>query len=196
MGNMIIIIDGYNLLKQRDAGAYIEDVARDRLIRQLEAYHTKKGHAVFLIFDGGVHSWLAREQKSGVVVIYVGRGKSADDYIKNYISEHYKDDLFLVSSDRELGRWACKHGVVSMDSLLFFDIMLGALVRQDYPKRESGVVVKTTEFVDASLDLLMEQVSMSGYDKGDTCKVQNRSVISGKAESKVERMLRKKIEKL
>ena len=82
---MIILIDGYNLLKQRNPGIYVEDSVREQFIRLLGAYHKRRGHVMMLIFDGGTHLWPIQENKAGIVVIYAGNGKSADDYIKYYI---------------------------------------------------------------------------------------------------------------
>ena len=120
---MIILIDGYNLLKQHDPGAYIEESVRERLMRVLGAYHKRRGTLLCLFLMEGPTPWPVQETKDGIVVIYAGYGKSADDYINHYIAEHHKEDLLLVSSDRELGLWASKYDIASMDSLPFYDII-------------------------------------------------------------------------
>lgn len=193
---MIILIDGYNLLKQRDPGAYVEDSARDQLIRSLGAYHKRRGHLMILIFDGGIYPWPVQETKSGVLVIYAGYGTSADDYIKYYIAEHHKDDLLLVSSDRELGLWASRYDIASMDSLPFYDIIVNTLAHHDKHKQKPGAAVKTTASDDPFLDALMEDASTSVASKEEDRLQGDKTRVRGHKESKIDRLLRKKIEKL
>ena len=193
---MIILIDGYNLLKQRDPGIYVEDSARNQLIRSLGAYHKRRGHRIILIFDGGISPWPVQETKAGVLVIYAGHGKSADDYIKYYIAEHHKEDLLLISSDRELGLWASKYDIASMDSLPFYDIIVNTLAHEDTHKQKSGAVVKTTTTEDPFLDALMEDAAAHIHMKEKDRLEPTPGRDKHGCESKIDRLLRKKIEKL
>ena len=196
VSGMIILIDGYNLLKQRNPGIYVEDSVREQFIRLLGAYHKRRGHVMMLIFDGGTHLWPIQENKAGIVVIYAGNGKSADDYIKYYIAEHHKDDLLLVSSDRELGLWASKYDIASINSLPFYDIIIDTLAQQDKHKQKPGAAVKTTETEDPFLDALMKDASTHVASKEqDRPKVGDMRAREHR-ESKIDRLLRKKIEKL
>ena len=192
---MIILIDGYNVLKQRDPSIYVEDSARDQFIRSLGAYHKRRGHHIVLIFDGGIYPWPILETKTGIEVIYAGYRKTADDYIKYYIAEHHKEDLLLVSSDRELGLWASKHDIASIDSLSFYDILTEAMADGNY-KQKSRSIVKTTATDDPFLDALMEDASRNMASKEDDRKIVDKTETRGHKESKIDRLLRKKIEKL
>lgn len=193
---MIILIDGYNILKQRDPGAYIHENIREQLIRVLGLYCKKRGHLILLIFDGGSCSWPVRETKSGIFIIYAGAGNSADDFIKQYIAEHHTDDLLLVSSDRELGAWASKYDIASMDSLPFYNIITDTRAYTAMQKKKPCAVVKTTEREDPSLDALMEEASAKVMTKEEDKWRAGEVLPRGKKESKRDRLLRKKIEKL
>lgn len=193
---MIILIDGYNLLKQRDSGIYIEDNVREKLIRTLCVYHKRKGHSIMLIFDGGLHVWPTQEIKLGVIVIYVGYGKSADDYIKYYIAEHPKQDLLLVSSDRELGLWASKYNIASIDSMPFYGIMVNTMSHKDKQKHRQSSAVKTTSTENDFLDALMEDSSVHVVVKEDDKQFGAIKKWHAPKESKIDQLLRKKIEKL
>ena len=192
---MIILVDGYNLLKQRDPGAYIEDRARDQFIRLLGAYHKRRGHHIMLIFDGGIASWPVQETNAGIIVVYVGYGKSADDYIKYYIAEHHKEDLLLVSSDRELGLCASKYDIASINSLSFYGIIVDTAVHDDTYKQKAGAAIKTSTTKDPLLDALMQEATARVASKEEDRLVDNTRV-RGQKESKIDRLLRKKIEKL
>ncbi len=192
---MVIIIDGYNLLKQLDPGAYIEDRAKDHLARSLGAYIKRRGHTILLIFDGGIYPWPIQESKAGIMILYAGHKRTADDYIKLYIAEHQKDDLLLVSSDRELCLWASKYDCASMNSLPFYSIIKDTLEHKDKPSRKLETVVKTTTTEDPFLDALMEDAKTDIYIKEDDW-LELTSKIKHNRESKIDRLLRKKIEKL
>lgn len=192
---MIILIDGYNLLKQRDSGSYIEDSTRNQLIRQLGAYHKRRRHDIVLVFDGGIYPWPVQEAKSEILVLYAGYGKSADDYIKDYIAEHHKEELLLVSSDRELALWASKYDVASMNSLPFYGMIINTLAHEDKHKQKPGAAIKTTTTEDPLVDALMADSTADVVLKEeDYVRRVARSQV--KSESKIERLLRKKIEKL
>lgn len=191
---MIILIDGYNVLKQQKPGVYIEESTRERLVKILGAYHKRRGHLILLIFDGGAHPWPEQEVKLGIMVIYAGYGKSADDFIKNYIAEHHTEDLFLVSTDRELGLWASKYDIPSMNALPFYDIISGHIF-DVHKNQRSGAAIKTSGRVDTVLDALMIEASERVLPKLDD-KQHEHKRRSGKQESKIDKILRKKIEKL
>ena len=193
---MIILIDGYNLLKQRDAGIYIENHVREKFIRLLGAYHKRRGHAIVLIFDGGPSLKSVQEVNDGIVIVYAGAGKSADDYIKQYIAKHRTQDLLLVSSDRELNHWAAAHAIASMDSMAFYGIITAAHAHKDGKKQAAGSVVKMTATENPSLDALMEEATAHMAYKEDDGGRHDRVRSEGHKESKIDRLLRKKIEKL
>lgn len=119
-----VIVDGYNLLGVLHAGAagssFAGEAAREGLLRDVSAYHARKGHPLTVVFDG----WKAgmpverREFRNGVEVIYSRRGERADQVIQR-LAEQLGRDCAVVSSDREVADWARQAGAFVMDSAEF-----------------------------------------------------------------------------
>lgn len=192
---MIILIDGYNLLKQRFSGTYIEDRVVDQFVRQLGAYRKKRGHSVVVVFDGGTMPWPEQRHKHDITIVFAGYKRTADDYIKDYIAEHHKTELLLISSDRELNNWASRHDIVSMNSLDFFVILKETLAVETQNKKPVSELIKTTESSSEYLDEIMRESSMNVQVKEDNAHKVLRSKRSQKL-AKHEQLLRKKIDKL
>jgi len=80
------------------------------LINSLAEYRKRKGHDVFVVFDGW-RSGPGKETISvteGIRVIYSGIGDRADDVIKRMISSD-KREWIVVTSDRDIAdhTWSC-----------------------------------------------------------------------------------------
>ncbi len=106
---MIIIIDGYNLLKQIFPGAKRTlDKQRTAFIQQLAYYKSKKPQIseIIVVFDAGPSTHATREIKSGVVVVYSGVKSSADAWILLFVERNKGKELLVVTLDRAL-REAC-----------------------------------------------------------------------------------------
>ena len=109
---MKILIDGYNLLnvfavtKKRREGFE----QREYLIEVLDAYRRAKKHQIVLCFDAyrGLSLQDKKERTFGVKLVYTGRGKTCDDYIKEYVEKSSRagrldpHKLVVVTSDREI----------------------------------------------------------------------------------------------
>src|SRR3970282_2010442 len=102
---MIIIIDGYNVIKQLYGEHYVDERQRNRFIHMLSSYGLRKKHKIVVVFDGGSHLWPSQEVVAKVKVIYSGAKETADEVIMNYIDNHLTKELLLVSSDNELGHY-------------------------------------------------------------------------------------------
>ncbi|MFC1842677.1 NYN domain-containing protein [Candidatus Dependentiae bacterium] len=157
---MILLIDGYNVIKQAMLKSKITERERDKFIKQLSKYHEAKGHNIKLVFDGGPFDFPTKEKISGIYVIYVGAQESADDYIKRYLSEHKALDILLVSSDRDICRHASRLGIEQIDAKEFYAILQSALKKGISGKLEKQTVaVKTTDKENKELDALMQEAS-------------------------------------
>ena len=75
---MILLIDGYNVIKQAMLKKTISEDERKSFIKQLGKYHKIKGHKIMLIFDGGPFDRASKEKENGVYVIYAGTQETAD----------------------------------------------------------------------------------------------------------------------
>ncbi|MCL4229679.1 NYN domain-containing protein [Candidatus Dependentiae bacterium] len=168
---MIIIIDGYNLLKQVMPGEVIGDHERERFIQQLCEYARKKKHSVVLVFDGGSYVRPTKEIKGNVQIVYSGHHESADDYIHRYVEKHKSYDMLLISSDRELRRKvaACA-AVEAIHPEEFYRLFLQELRRTPEQARESrkSKLLKTSQEENTEVDALMAEFSaLKPMQKGE-----------------------------
>ena len=116
-----VLIDGYNLIRQSASlGAQDKlalELGRDGLLERLRQYKRTRGHQVTVVFDAASKALLAEErtQHKGIEVIYSGQGETADSVIKR-ICHKERDNVLVVTSDRELAGYAERCGSVTMDS--------------------------------------------------------------------------------
>lgn len=160
MDGMIILIDGYNVLKQAVSPGTLSEYERKKFINQLGKYAKKKGHKIVLVFDGGPFDWASKARESGIYVVYAGANETADDYIKQYLKDNKSLDILLISSDNDIRRTAAFLGIEALDSNEFYTIMQQALGTGNAQKniRETKAI-KTTENKHEELDLLMQEAS-------------------------------------
>jgi len=192
---MIIVIDGYNVLKHADSDRKIGPQERRQFIQMLSRYHHRKKHTIVLVFDGGPCTWPSKEVIAKVKVIYSGSRKTADTVIMDYIKDHYAKDLLLVSSDNELIRFAEKFEAVSIGSEEFYYLMQEALRSPFEPEVTEDVHVEIDESIE-DLDELMQAGSSSVPVKAEDVQHSGKSHSSMRKSSKQERALLKKLQKL
>ncbi len=194
---MTIIIDGYNLLKQREPREYITENQREKLIKLAWIYSLKKDHTMVIAFDGGPMPKPSREVHDGVTVLYAGWQLTADDIIKEYIEEHVSKEILLVSSDAELNKFASHRGITSVDSLAFWEIMEDTL-KKEHEKGLSApsTAVKTTSRQNELIDELMQEATATVIDKDRGVQRAKQRLRAAHRGSKAERLLKKKLSKL
>lgn len=134
------IIDGYNLLKSpafHTPGNLSLEARRDHLIRRLKSYAGSKRCRVIVVFDNSVQS---KQISTGVEsktisVKFTKPSREADDLIKELIrKEEQARNLIVVSSDREICNSAKDHGIRSLSSEEFCNLMHGR-ERTSTPKK-------------------------------------------------------------
>lgn len=195
---MILLIDGYNVLKQISSSSLVSEKERNNFIKQLGCYAKIRQHKIVIIFDGGPYDRSSKEKVLGVYVIYSGALESADDYIKRYIDDHRSQDLLLISSDRELRNFASRFSIESLPSKKFYEIVQSFLQKKqfDFSKKQT-VFIKTTEKEDAELDAIMlEGSKVVPYKVEDFLNEHKRKKSKAHEPSKKERKKMKKIKKL
>lgn len=196
---MVIIIDGYNLLKLCYGDVHIDERQRNLFLRDVGRYGMRKGNQMVVVFDGGPYDRWSKEVMNKVVCIYSGTQQSADDYIKDYIEDHAKKDMVLVSSDRELLRHADRYNIPTIAAGVFLRLLKEALVA-DHAGGAQGVseLVKTSAHENEELDALMESIGNVTVQKSEDLSEQIRRdrLSHGSKLSKRERHLVKKIKKL
>lgn len=125
---MIILIDGYNLIRQSESLRRYErktlEAGRKALTAKLIEYGRKRNHQITVVFDGIQDGWAdeGRDREEGINIIYSRHGERADDVIKR-MAAHTMEDIVVVSSDREITSYVKKLGKTSLSSLDFETIM-------------------------------------------------------------------------
>ena len=200
---MVIIVDAYNLLHAMPGyRKTMTDKERAHFIAHIAAYGRRKGHKMIIVFDRGPYDWPFKETMKAVQVVYSGMHQTADDYIKEYIEAHKAQNILLVSSDRELNRYAQYHNISSIDSALFSRLLHEELAAKNgvavQKKSEVVKLVQDDEFGSAAqemLDKLMMQASKKVIEKSEDYARHNKAE-NKNAMSKEERVLLKKLKKL
>lgn len=200
---MIVIIDGYNLIKQvypkRD-----DPKIKAFFINELGLYKKIKGSDlkhIILVFDGGGFIHATREIKNGIAIIHSGIKQTADEWIIKYVGEHKQQELLVVTQDREIIQAVSKCAATVLGVHEFYTAMQNAIATkntimvasdtQDFIKYKH----EESEGADSLLDLLMIQASIGLEPKKDEPTVLSERKPHSKA-SKEERMLTKKLKKI
>lgn len=208
---MIVIIDGYNLLKSvfhRVKGKL--DKQRTQLIKELGFYKQLRPDItnIILVFDAGPFGHATREVHSGIVVVFAGQRSTADRWIVDYVKRNKEKEMLLVSRDRELVRKCERYGADAFDVDDFYQIVQNAILDDVTHDMQTDSPDGTThKFEDESseiknvssqaLDLLMEQSTVEGYHKEDAYKQEaRRKKRKAHTPSKEDKRLSKKIKKL
>jgi uncharacterized protein len=121
---MHIIIDGYNLIRQSDLLRRHErqslQAGRQALINNLINYKRNKGHKITVVFDGWENGSASeeRDRQGNINIIYSRRGEKADEVIKR-IANNSAEEIFVVSSDREIVSYVVRRGKTALPSSEF-----------------------------------------------------------------------------
>ena len=134
---MIIIVDGYNVLKHLSKGGNVDARDRDQFIAQLGRYAKRKQHKIQVVFDGGPHGLPSAENDRGVRVIFAGGSETADDTIARMLKELSGKDVLLISTDRGLGDRARRLNIPTLDAADFCEFICIALTGNGIPEHAS-----------------------------------------------------------
>jgi len=194
---MLILIDGYNVLKSVVTTGYVDDIVRNKFLDKLVRYQKKTSHKIIIVFDGGLDAYPVKEHISEVLVVYSGKRLSADELIKRYLIEYKNQDLLLVSTDRELDYFGNNLGVDYMDSEEFYTRMNDRLsgFQSELENYPDNVLHKISE-KNYELDRLMEEASCAIMIKEEDRKIPERIRHKESALTKAERHRLKKILKI
>ncbi len=122
-----IAIDGYNLIgTSSGTGLHLPDIeqARTELIERLITYKRLKGLSIIVVFDGIRSGNLSRNQevRYGVKIIYSRHGEEADYVLKQMVAEQ-GSGLTIVTSDRDIARFAEDRSAVVIPSSEFAELL-------------------------------------------------------------------------
>jgi predicted RNA-binding protein with PIN domain len=206
---MIILIDGYNLLKQIfPLKKHILDAQKNLFIQKLGAYKNHKNaqiHEIIVVFDGGASTHATRTVKYGIVILYSGIKSSADDWIIDFTTHNKTKELLVVTLDRKLRDIVQNNNADCMSVYDFYTLMTNVIALSGgvtEPIKPADLVIYTNSEVDKNdnpykngLDDLMIEASLLVENKPDQNSTNNRSS-RGKTLSKIEKEFIKKIKKL
>ena len=147
---MIIIVDGYNLLKQLHPKSKENlEYHKKVLLRELGVYKKIKGDAIkdiIVVFDGGSLHHANREVHHGIVMLESGYKRSADDWIIEYVDRYKTEEILVVSMDRALCLACEQHKAFSMDVFDFAqaikDVIKNFADFQESPLPADGALIK------------------------------------------------------
>jgi uncharacterized protein len=117
---MNYVIDGYNLIGKLTVTSLKHAEKEETLIKWLASRQGKHHFTLFFDGKGDLNTLGSKYQDSGIDVIYTANGETADERIIFFVKHsNYKDNMCIVSSDRELIRYAKTVRAKSMTSEVF-----------------------------------------------------------------------------
>ena len=163
---MIIIVDGYNVLKLLH-GADCSEVQRSAWINMLGRYIKKRNHKIIVVFDAGPTIYTSQEIQKGVTVLYSGKYKSADDIIVEYAAAHHQKEMLVVTADRELINGISAAGVQAIEPLLFYHKVKDVLTTHEHVGvvKDVQIIKFETDEENSELDALMCEAASMAFER-------------------------------
>ena len=195
---MVIVIDAYNYIKHVSATSFVPESEIIDWIDRFKEYADKRHNQVILVFDAGPGDYKSSDRFGDVIVMYSGQMQSADDVIKDWLSDRRGQDILLVTSDREICDYANRIDIVSVGSQDFYRIFEHVMGQEEeYEQQVAQAIHKTTEQELEGLDKLMEVGSRNlvkeQIHRDETMDIRVRN---GKKASREDKRLLRKIEKI
>lgn len=117
---MVLLIDGYNLIKQVLGCQRVSHVQFTHFVADLEHYLKKQRLQAVMVLDGG-QSTHGHELKNAMLTIrFSGYQQTADTVIMQYLDEHVGQENVVVTSDRQLRNYAHSKGKETICSDEFY----------------------------------------------------------------------------
>ena len=194
-GVVIVVIDGYNLIKQVLGVKRVSQKERDKFISKIANYLYKKHVEGVIVFDGGSSNFPYQEKHGGMTVIFSGYKETADEVIAQYVQKHREYQLLIVSSDRAVRQYAESLGKQSLKAPDFYYTYLQKT--DVHPQHHVSKDDTAFKIHDSSTDL--DNLMMAGSEmielKDEDASSEKRGSSSQKL-SKKERKLKKVLNKL
>jgi predicted RNA-binding protein with PIN domain len=197
LGIMVILIDAYNVLKQKIGADYINAEQQKQFVELLTEYARAKNHELIVVFDGGDYYWPYEHKKKKVTITFSGSRSTADDVIMQYLTSLDFQNAVLVTSDRELRAYASTVRVPSIASEDFNRLLLSKDDSLMRISQNTQPLIKQSRDTNKELDNLMEKASRIIMHKNeDKQGAQGDKQNNGYTPSKKEKRLTKVIKKL
>jgi predicted RNA-binding protein with PIN domain len=195
---MIVVIDGYNLIKQVLGVKRVSQKELNKIVSEIADYLRERNVKGVIVFDGGSSKFPYQEKhEGGVVVIFSGYKESADEVIAQYVQDHREHELLVVSSDRAVRQYAESLGKQTIKAPDFYYAYLQKI--DSY--HENCISKDDTPFKihesSAALDSLMVAGSeVIEVKDGERLSMDNKKEAPSKKLSKKKRKLKKVLDKL
>jgi predicted RNA-binding protein with PIN domain len=195
---MIVLIDGYNVIKQVLGVKRLSHTQRDAFVGELVRYFQQRHIDGKVIFDGGDTSYPFRVQKGSIEIVFSGYKESADDVILRYLDELKGHQVVLVSSDRALRDYAHMLGKESIKADEFYRRYVKSSSAQCHAQHANDHEAhKLSREIFPELDALMQEHSSQMRSKdGDAVHTEKSARIAHQKISKKERRRQRVIKKL
>lgn len=189
--SMILLVDGYNVLKSQLASKYADEHDRHRFIQQLIKFANRKNNRLIIVFDGGSHPWDLSEPYGEHDVMYSGYKQTADVVLRKLIARYRGYDVMVISSDREVVRYAKHHGLTPLSAQEFIGMLQQVVSIPSPVVKGTQEPVKITDEKNAELDILMEESSRKMPVKREQQELRERTSAVSKREAQLERQKKK-----
>jgi|GEM_PF-1030139 len=140
---MIVIIDGYNMLRQIFPGNKGKlDIQQKHLIQQLARYKACKKSVisdVIIVFDAGPLHHATREVHNGVVVMFSGQKSSADEWIIEYVKKNKAHEIIVVTKDRAIIQACGQYNAEALDGSSFLQLVSNTIATQDHTQNNTKI---------------------------------------------------------
>jgi len=191
---MKLLIDGHNLIRY-GTGSVPTAQQVDAFLARMARYSRYTGHEIIIVFDGGEGLYPYEMVRRGMAIHYAGARQTADDVIKKLLPRYHKDELVLISNDRQLNAVAEQQSIISVDPAFFMSRVREKGMSTATHKTAQSEIHKTSTETNEELDTLMHTSPMRGVAKSETTESLHDTLKDGK-KTKLERRLEAVIRKL
>lgn len=194
---MIIIVDGYNLLKTLWTSDVVTPTQRSAFINLLGRYSDRRNHKINVIFDGGQNVIQPKTEKQrGVTVVYSGIYRTADELIIQLVEVHRTKEIVVVTADRGIINQLLGDNLLVLEPIVFYN-KVKEVFETDYEIKDQGVLIKLSIEENPELDKLMQEAAFFKTVPKDQLEKEFASrKAKGNVASKEERTYHRKIKKL
>lgn len=154
---MIILIDAYNVFKTVLHNQFVEKNEQIRFLNIFETYASIRNHKIILVFDGENNKAEFTDNYQLITIYYSGYKQTADDIIKKQLKILQGQDLLLVTSDRDICKFAMQYSIQSISSQRFYTLLQAVVHSKD--QQDTFIlrtIQKTSTADNPYLDRLME----------------------------------------
>lgn len=195
---MIILIDAYNVFKTVLHNQFVEKNEQIRFLNVFETYASIRNHKIILVFDGENNKAEFTDNYQLITIYYSGYKQTADDIIKKQLKTLQGQDLLLVTSDRDICKFAMQYSIQSISSQRFYTLLQAVVYSKD---QQDTFILRTIQktstaenhYVDKLMEMGSRQLIAKEQDKEIKSTIHSRYK---ERNSKKERKLLKQIAKI